>query len=176
MNSLQRTDIHHQLSNIYALITITDPAHLQCQFEDRIFDLVDELLGKYEDTDYPNLILDASPDTEVHKIGCLFDILLWSTRDEGARIQLCRNVWLEQSDERKIAVALCISNVYPTADFPKFVLQLKQIEADFPALTPLCAHWLSATQLMTQRDAAKKKAATWWYFFKTAVQKMVNRT
>lgn len=136
----------NQLLQIYSLMEVNEQNPFDIHFDDSIFDLVDEFLGVYESTDYIQLILECSLDENIHKVGCLFSILLWSTRDEGEKVQNWRVQSFEHENQRDIEIALCVTDVYPMKDLVQFSGKLKEIAAKFPETKPLCDYWIDQVQ------------------------------
>ena len=140
------TEAQKQLDQIYALIEINDQNPFNRTFDDSIFELVDDFLASCEDTDYIKLILDASTNININKIGCLLTIMLWSTRDEGETIHAWRVASFENGNQRDVQIALCVTDVYPMKDLNAFLNKLNEIKKKYPETESLCEHWMISTQ------------------------------
>ena len=172
MDRAQMTDLKNRLDEIYRQITITDRSLLKCEFGESIFDSVDELVKAYEATDYPNAILHLSAGVDALKVGCLFGILLWSTKDEGSTVQACRRAWLTQQDERAIEVALSVADAFPVQDLDVFQRMLNEIQTTFPKLESLCHFWILAIQRIRENER-KNSPPDIWTSMKTLFQKIL---
>jgi hypothetical protein len=151
-------DVKAHLRPIYALIKINPQDPFDRDFDDSIFDLVDAFLEEYEASDYMKLIMDCSTDENIHKIGCLLDILIWSTSDNGKKLDDWRMKAFENENQRDIEVALCVTNTYPMTmnDIPALIKKLHEIEIKFPDTKPLCDYWMIAAQKYLDREQAQK--------------------
>ncbi len=159
-----------RLDQIYALIEINEQNPFDRNFDDSIFELVDSFLANYEDTNYIKLILDSSLKVNMHKIGCLLTILLWSTRDEGEKIQAWRVDTFENGKLREVQIALCVTDVYPMKDLNVFLNKLNEIKNEYPETESLCKYWMISTQNALLRDEINKNNGT----FRRVKQKVVK--
>jgi hypothetical protein len=140
-----------RLDQIYALIEINERNPFERNFHDSIFDLIDDFLARFEKSNYIKLILDCST-INVHKIGCLFTIMLWSTRDEGEKIHAWRVESYENGSQRDVEIALCVTEVYPMKELNVFMKKLEQIKIKYPQTEILADYWLIQTKNTLLRD------------------------
>ncbi|MEZ4926166.1 MAG: hypothetical protein R3A50_07815 [Saprospiraceae bacterium] len=145
-----------RLDQIYALIEINERNPFDRNFDDSIFDLVDDFLSDHQDTDYIKLILDNSTEMNIHKIGCLLTILLWSTRDEGEKVQVWRVDSFENGNPRDIQIALSVTDVYPMKDLNVLLNKLNELKNKYPETENLCQYWLIQVKDALLRDEIYK--------------------
>lgn len=150
-------DIKKRLDEIFLKITINDKNPFERDFDESVFDLANDLIRAHEESDYVETIIELSNNIDAHKIGCLFDILLWSTRDEGQKVQEWRKKSLENGKEREVEIALCVSNAYPMIDLHRFLSVLDELTIKYPKLASLYEHWKSSTQNSIKRDEKEEK-------------------
>lgn len=131
------------LDTIYSKIEIVGELPPNVKFDDQVFDLVDEFLQGYEESNYPLEILTLSKGVPAIKIACLLNICTWSTKDNGERQIIETRKWLYSDCEEKIRVALNL-DYYPESDFNKFNIRLNEIERKFPNLKELCNYWMAS--------------------------------
>jgi hypothetical protein len=145
-----------RLDRIYALIEINEQNPFDRNFDDSIFGLVDDFLRNFEDADYVKIIIDYSTKINIHKVGCLLTFLLWSTRDEGEKVQVWRVDSFENGSQRDVQIALCVTDVYPMKDLNVFLNKLKEIKKKYPETEPLCEYWIVSTKNALLRDKINK--------------------
>jgi hypothetical protein len=163
------TEAKKRLDQIYALIAINEQNPFERNFHDSIFDLVDDFLARFENSNYIKLILDCST-IDVHKIGCLFTIMLWSTRDEGEKIHAWMVESYENGSQRDVEIALCVTEVYPMKDLNVFMEKLEQIKIKYPQTEILADYWLVQTKNTLPRDEMNKSVG----LFEEAKQKFLK--
>lgn len=146
------TDVQKRLDQIYTLIEVGRQNPFDRNFDDSIFELVDSFLSKYEDTDYIQLILNSSEKVDIHKVGCLLTIMLWSTKDEGAKINAWRLDSFNNGKQRDVEIALCVTDVYPMKDLNAFLSILNKINEKYPKTGFLCEYWMVLTKNALLRD------------------------
>lgn len=134
------------LNEIYRRIEAIDYAELKTDFDDIVFDLVDDFLSEYENENYALLILELSKDAEAIKIGVLLDICIWSSKDNGNKQMIETAKWINSGDIRKIEVSLNITDIYPLNDFNNLKITLKNIILTHPSLNNLCEFWLNLVE------------------------------
>ncbi|MBL7827252.1 MAG: hypothetical protein JNJ57_11515 [Saprospiraceae bacterium] len=142
-----------QLAQIYSCIQLNPQNPFERDFDEAVFDLVDEFIQAHEDTDYIQYIIDNSAGENTHKVGCLLSILIWSTKDNGEKIQRWRGLSLDNENQRAIEIALCITDVFPMADLNACINKLKEIALKFPQTEPLCDYWIDLAQKELLRNA-----------------------
>lgn len=136
------------LNRIFAEIEIKDQKTLQTNFGSIVFDLVNEFLVEHESSNYPEIIYQNSKGVPAIKIGCLLDICIWSTNDNGTKQINEQRLWFRGSNERKIEIVLNVSNVFPLNEYNELIKRLNEIKNEVPALTELCEYWrINAKQL-----------------------------
>lgn len=126
------------LTRIFQKISLSEGAPT---FDDGVFDFIARFLKEYEDQDYPQLIYDHAPTADPRHIAALFDLLIWSTRDNGGRLIRTYQTWLDEPDERKVEIVLRTTAVLPYKDTGRLERQLEVIEERFPGLRGLCEGW-----------------------------------
>lgn len=139
------------LNKIYDEIIIVDEDKLEVRFDNRIFDLVLSYLSTREKLNYPLIILESSENVKAIKIGALLDICTWSTEDNGSKQAREVEKWMYSNNERKIEVALSITNTYPLNDFVILKAKLEEIKQTFPRLLKLCNLRLPSVESMIER-------------------------
>jgi hypothetical protein len=97
-------------------------------------------------------------------------ILLWSTRDEGEKVQVWRVDSFENGNQRDVQIALCVTDVYPMKDLNVFLNKLNEIKKKYPEIESLCEHWMISTKNALLRDEINKNKG----IFQEAKQKMVK--
>jgi hypothetical protein len=149
-----------RLDKIYALIEINEQNPFDRNFDDSIFDLVDDFLVNFEDGNYIKLILDCSTKVNIHKVGCLLTIMLWSTRDEGEKVQAWRVGCFENGNQRDVQIALCVTDVYPMKDLNVFLKKIEEIRIKHPQTESICEYWMILTKNDLLRDEINKNKGT----------------
>jgi hypothetical protein len=168
------TELKSQLDEIYALIDLNEQNPFDRDFDASIFDLVDAFLAVHEDSNYINLIVDASTHVDMHRVGCLFTIMLWSTRDEGEKIQAWRVDRFDHGTQRDVEIALCMTEVYPMKDLTAFLEKLNNLKQKYPQTEPLCARWMNSTQNTLRQHEALEQGGL-FYVLKQKTLQFFNR-
>ncbi|CAM1341637.1 hypothetical protein [Tenacibaculum amylolyticum] len=74
---------------------------------DLAFDNIDILVNKYFDDNFSQLIINSiEPQTDLRKIALIFEVLVWSTPDNGEKMDSDTKNWLESKDLTKIKCML----------------------------------------------------------------------
>lgn len=114
---------------------------------DESFYLVNCLLDEYGENKLASLLyreIDKSIDWNV--IADLFNILIWSTSDNGSQLIRETNKWLiEAEDIRKIKIALNL-DVYPFKEQDKMERVLNDIKSKYPNLAGKCNSLIESRQ------------------------------
>ncbi|MFN8346786.1 MAG: hypothetical protein U0X91_17425 [Spirosomataceae bacterium] len=113
------------------------------------FDLVDTLL---EGVPYEGLIdkiYENSKQTDVRKIGILFDILTWSTKDNGTYLFTQIATWVKGNNKKKLEIALSVNDSFPLYPISELEKELKLVEKKFPDLRPMCEFWADCIKKKT---------------------------
>lgn len=119
--------------------------HLNIEdISETIFDAVAEFVANNNHEDLAELVYQQTLDSdEIQKIACLFDILIWSTLDNGYAVLKTIEAWLLGNNQRKIALALFMSSVFPMQSFDRLKEQLTQIKVLYPSLAERCNYWIN---------------------------------
>lgn len=168
---MKSTD-NNLLNEIYDEIKIIDEDTLQIKFDNKIFKLVQDYLSTREDLNYPLIILEASEKIKAIKVGALLDFCIWSTEDNGAKQAKEIEKWMHSNNERKIEVALSITNAFPLDDFKLLKSKLEEFKKTFPRLEKLCDLRMAGVEKMIQKH--EKKAVD--NSFKAKVLRYLNLT
>ncbi|MGF1486428.1 MAG: hypothetical protein ACFBSE_04875 [Prochloraceae cyanobacterium] len=109
-----------------------------------IFDLVDQLVAEYGEEDLAQrLYRDIPQDYPWDLIAELYDILIWSTNDNGTALIKTTQQWLLEGDDiRKIQIALNLG-VYPFKERSKMVEVLSKLAIQYPAIASRCQEWIN---------------------------------
>ena len=103
------------------------------------FELVDELLKKYGEQNLAERLyadIDSTISWEI--IANLFDILIWSTSDNGGNLTGETENWLiEATDIKKVKIAISLG-IYPFKDQEKMEMVLNSIINQFPEISDQC--------------------------------------
>lgn len=106
---------------------------------DNTFELVDCLVSEYGENKLGSRLyneIDKSIDCNI--IADLFNILIWSTSDNGSQLIRETETWLvEAKDIRKIKIAINL-DIYPFQEKKKMELVLNNIKSKYPDLAKRC--------------------------------------
>lgn len=139
MNEILQAKIAEALAHIYPEKDEPD------QFDDVVFDLAEQLAELTGNKHIASTVYENS-DKNVQKLSILFDILIWSTPDNGTELLRETREWFLQNDPDKLELVLHITNVYPYQPFDELEKRLLEIRTDFPSLKDRCEYWLSNLQ------------------------------
>ncbi|WP_343637173.1 hypothetical protein [Fluviicola sp.] len=137
MNEVLQQKIAETLAHIYP------EKDEQEQFDDVVFDLAEQLAELTGNENIASKIYEHS-DRNVQKLSILFDILIWSTPDNGAELLRETKEWFLQNDPDKLELVLHITNVYPYQPAGALEKRLLEIRSDFPSLKKPCDYWLES--------------------------------
>lgn len=147
------------LNKIYNEIEVLSETPPEVEFENIVFDLVDEFINSYESYNYPLEILNFSMGISTIKIATLLNICIWSSTDNGSKQMIETNKWLYSNDELKIKIALYL-DYYPENDVNKFKQRLEEIENEFPSLREICYYWKNTLKEKALKEENKGKATS----------------
>ena len=112
---------------------------------ERSFELVNALLGEFGEAGVANRLYAAIPvDCSLDVVADLFNILLWSTSDNGAAIGRTAEEWLRSSsDLRKLTLALSLES-YPFINRGEMETVLRKVAKRVPQLAARCEELIMA--------------------------------
>ncbi len=110
-----------------------------------VFDLTDEFIKKHERENIAEVIYISSlNEKNILKISRLFDVLIWSTEDNGSELLKTTHEWMKGNNKRKIQIVLNMKDVFPISDANELKQELERIMELFPDLKDNCKHWLES--------------------------------
>lgn len=114
---------------------------------DRSFDLAGRLVAVYGEDDLASrLYRDIPAEYPWQVVADLFNLLIWSTADNGASLTRTTEGWLRQGDDvRKVLVALHL-DVYPFGDSDEMERILKLVAARHPSAVGRCRELIASRQ------------------------------
>ena len=109
------------------------------------FDLVDQLLLRYGESDLANrLYSEIESLYPWETVADLFGILIWSTSDNGSALTKVTDNWItECNEERKVSIALHL-DTYPFHDAAEMNEKLEKVSVKFPALKNRCVELINS--------------------------------
>ncbi len=118
---------------------------------DKSFKLVAGLLGEFGEADLANRLCAAIPaDYSLDVVADLFNILLWSTSDNGAAIGRTTEEWLwSSSDMRKLTLALSLES-YPFINRGEMERVLGKVAQRVPQLAARCEELITARRKLPE--------------------------
>lgn len=137
--SMESVEVKNLLENIYSHIHPNNSE--MTKIDDETFDLVDILIESFPYEGLIDKIYENSIQIDVRKIGILFDILTWSTKDNGTYLFIQIAVWAKGNNKRKVEIALSINDCFPLEPLSELEKELKLIEIKFPDLKSKCDFW-----------------------------------
>ena len=134
------------------LTDILDTIAAERDDSDRTFQLVDELLARYGQTDLAHRLYDAiAPSRPWQQVADLFGILIWSTNDNGFSLMREMEHWLESADDvRKIQIALHL-DVYPFTDRAEMERVLAEVARRHPEVAGECQRLVESRRRHLER-------------------------
>lgn len=81
----------------------------------KAFDLIDTFVKRYFDIDFAQLLIDSLPvQNDFRKTALILDILVWSTPDNGEKMDKLTSDWLYSGDIRKVKSILFLEDWLPS--------------------------------------------------------------
>ncbi|MEQ8478536.1 hypothetical protein [Fulvivirga sp.] len=107
------------MERINSIFENIDPdASHQDEIKDKAFDLIDEFVAQHFEEDFCELLISKiEPKTDLRKVARTLDILVWSTPDNGKRLDKLTRNWLNSNDGNKIRAILFRKDWLPTHDW-----------------------------------------------------------
>lgn len=103
------------------------------------FDETDIFVDCYFDDDFAQIIINSiGPDTDLRKVARLLDILVWSTPDNGTKLDSLIENWIESNDKTKIEIILLREDNFPRYDRYENITVLERVKQEFPEFIELC--------------------------------------
>jgi hypothetical protein len=77
------------------------------EIKSKAFDFIDLLVDGHFEDDFCQLLINSiKPNTDLRKVSRVLDILIWSTPDNGSKLDKLTSNWLISNDKLKIKVIL----------------------------------------------------------------------
>ena len=120
----------HLLELIKTIFAHIDPdASHQDEINDKAFDLIDEFVSRYFEEDFCELLIaNIKTKTDLIKVARTLDILVWSTPDNGKRVDALTGHWLNSNDGNKIRAILFRKDWLPNSDWQELSKHLAHQE------------------------------------------------
>lgn len=102
----------------------------------KAFDLIDIFVKRYFDIDFAQLLIDSLPvQNDIRKTALILDILVWSTPDNGEKMDKLTSDWLYSGDVRKVKSILFREDWLPS--FGDWLEVKANLNKHFPELVNL---------------------------------------
>ena len=107
------------------------------------FDLTDIFVDRYFKIDFTQVIIDSlQSNSDLRKVGTLLDILIWSTPDNGTKLDSLIHDWITSNDKTKIEILLLREEWFPRTDRDENTKVLESVKQKFPEFTDLCKYYI----------------------------------
>ncbi|GGG03075.1 hypothetical protein [Pontibacter amylolyticus] len=119
------------------------------EIKGRAFDLIDILVENHYDDDFCQLIINSiKPGTDLRKVARILDILIWSTPDNGTKLDRLTSNWLNSGDKLKVKTLLFRKDWLPSEDsWSKENIVIKE---HFPELIELADFYSEEIELFNK--------------------------
>lgn len=107
------------------------------------FDQTDIFVDRYFNEDFAEIIYNSiTKDTDLSKVATLFDVLVWSTPDNGTRLEELVHNWITSDNKTKVQIILLRQDWFPRQDREENIKVLEKVKLKFPDLAELCNYHL----------------------------------
>jgi hypothetical protein len=111
---------------------------------DHAFGQIDLFVNRYFDSDFCEVIINSLEDnTDLRKIARMLDVLIWSTPDNGTKLDRLIHDWIISDDKRKVQMILFREDDFPRRTPVENKEVLSMVKIKFPDLSGLCDYHIN---------------------------------
>ncbi|HEX8015737.1 MAG TPA: hypothetical protein VF465_10935 [Flavobacterium sp.] len=130
-------------SDVKLIETILDGIYYEITDELRAnekgFNQADIFVDLYFKENFAEIIFNSlKNDTDLAKIAALLDILVWSTPDNGTKLEKLIYDWIISDNKIKVQIILLRQDSFPRSERVENIKVLENVKQIFPELTELC--------------------------------------
>ena len=122
------------------------------------FDQCDIFVNLYFNENFPEIIYNSlKKETDLAKISSLLDILVWSTPDNGKKLEELISNWITSKDKIKVEIILLRQDWFPRQNREENIKVLENVKQKFPEFVELCNYHIDEFDYQRENGLRRMK-------------------